>query len=173
MTTDNKKYYECSDLACGHREPIEGDVTSTNADRLNHVKNLSGEKITCGIVIGRFNPIHSSHELLIKTALEQYPKNHIVFVGSSNHPMSFRHIFNYTQRTSYIKEIFPDIRLMGLPDYHESDIVWINYIMDYIEAVFGGKIHHGPFFDAHLGNVSAQEGISKQLTQSEYLLSAC
>lgn len=86
------------------------------------------------VLVGRFNPIHNSHVHVINEMIKKYgQENCLVVVGSSNAGFSLRHFFSYHERREFIKKIFPDIRLVGLPDYH-NDSEWLAALDDIIRV---------------------------------------
>lgn len=108
------------------------------------------------VYVGRFNPIHVGHVSIIEKMLELYsPDNTLVIIGSSNTPQSLRHFFSYEERRSLIKKIFPDIRLVGLPDYAD-DKTWLYALNDILKLAnidvnntifFGGSNEDIRFFN--------------------------
>ena len=84
------------------------------------------------IYIGRFNPIHTGHGTVMKEMIKRYGvENCLVIIGSSNAPISLRHFFSYHERKQFIQKLFPDMRLAGLPDYH-NDREWLAALDDLI-----------------------------------------
>ncbi len=76
-----------------------------------------------GAFIGRFSPMHLGHEAQIRRMLEEFGGNHLLLVGSCSHDISFRHMFTLRDRMEFIRRVFPDAKLVGLPDF-ESDDDW-------------------------------------------------
>lgn len=74
-----------------------------------------------GVYLGRFSPMHRGHQVLIQKLLETYGERHVLLVGSCNHPVSFRHLFTYRDRCEFIQQVFPNARLIGLPDFDEDE----------------------------------------------------
>lgn len=85
---------------------------------------------TCfGAYVGRFSPMHLGHQLMIQKLLDTFGERHVVLVGSCSHAVSFRHLFTYNDRCEFIRAVFPQIRLVGLPDF-EEDSDWFNQLDD-------------------------------------------
>jgi len=81
---------------------------------------------TKGVYIGRFNPIHVGHGRVVRTMLNECGlKNSVIVIGSSNAEFSARNIFNYLDRTSFIKKLFPNSNVIGLPDFPDSNEAWL------------------------------------------------
>lgn len=78
-----------------------------------------------GVYVGRFSPIHKGHEKIIRKMIENHGvERSLIIIGSSNNGFSLRHFFSYKERRAFILSEFPDVRLVGLPDYHRDDI-WL------------------------------------------------
>lgn len=76
------------------------------------------------IYIGRFCPMHFGHQAIIGGVAKAAPNNHIIFVGSSNAPVTFRNLFSFTDRVDFIKAVYPQIRISGLPDFPGNNDAW-------------------------------------------------
>lgn len=88
-----------------------------------------GDKMN-GVFLGRLCPIHIGHEIVIKKMIEVCGiKNCLVIIGSSNASISIRNFFSYKERRNFLKTIFPDITVVGLPDYHNCD-EWLTALDD-------------------------------------------
>jgi cytidyltransferase-like protein len=89
-----------------------------------------------GIFVGRFSPLHLGHEAVINHMIEECGLDGcMVILGSSNNQMSFRHLFSYEERRSFLEKIFPGLKIIGLPDY-SSDHEWLLALNDILS--FGG-----------------------------------
>ena len=85
-----------------------------------------------GVFVGRFCPLHAGHEIVIHKLIEQYGVNNsLVIIGSSNHPLTIKYFFTYAERRSFIKTVFPSVRLVGLPDY-PTDAEWMDALDDLV-----------------------------------------
>ncbi|MFA5987136.1 MAG: adenylyltransferase/cytidyltransferase family protein [Candidatus Paceibacterota bacterium] len=108
-----------------------------------------------GVYVGRFNPIHKGHQAVIdKMLAEHSEKASLVIIGSSNAPVSLRHFFSYRERSDFIKKLYPNLKLIGLPDFGD-DHEWLNALDDTLRAVdfnptdvefFGGCVEDIRFF---------------------------
>jgi nicotinamide mononucleotide adenylyltransferase len=67
--------------------------------------------------------------MLASTGSEQS----MVIIGSSNAPFSLRNFFSYSERKSFLRAIFTEVRVMGLPDF-QSDELWLEALDDQLEA---------------------------------------
>lgn len=61
------------------------------------------------------------------------PECSLLVIGSSNADFSLRHFFSYHERKGFIRTLFPEIRIVGLPDYH-NDQEWLAALDDLILA---------------------------------------
>ena len=88
------------------------------------MKELS--KDNYGVMIGRFCPVHLGHEAMIKHMLCDYPADHIVIiVGSVSKPISFRNIFSFKERASFLMKVIPyECNVIGLSDFPTNE-EWI------------------------------------------------
>jgi nicotinic acid mononucleotide adenylyltransferase len=83
-----------------------------------------------GIFVGRFSPTQLGHEMVAKHMIEICGiENSLLVLGSSNASMSFRHLFSYENRRSFLKKIFGDIQIIGMPDY-PTDREWLMALDD-------------------------------------------
>ncbi len=86
------------------------------------------------IYVGRFNPIHVGHIRIIDEMLATHgPDNSLLVLGSSNADFSLRHFFSYHERKGFIQKLFPEIRIVGLPDYG-NDQEWLAALDDLIRV---------------------------------------
>ncbi len=82
-----------------------------------------------GVYVGRFSPLHLGHQVLIDKLLEAYGERHLILVGSCNHGISFRHLFTYNDRCEFIRTVYPQARVTGLPDF-DDDEEWFSLLDD-------------------------------------------
>jgi bifunctional NMN adenylyltransferase/nudix hydrolase len=88
-----------------------------------------------GAYVGRFNPIHLAHKHVLAEMLHQHgPQNSLLIIGSANTPWSLRHFFSYDERRGFIKKMFPDVRIVGIPDFPNSDLIWLQALDDMLHA---------------------------------------
>jgi nicotinamide mononucleotide adenylyltransferase len=67
--------------------------------------------------------------------LETAGDKSLVVIGSSNAPMSLRHFFSYRERREFLKTVFPQLRIVGIPDFW-NDKEWM-LALDDVLAVAG------------------------------------
>ncbi len=97
------------------------------------------------VYVGRFNPFHNGHAAVVGEMLKKHgAKNSLLVIGSSNAAFSLRHFFTYHERKQFIQKLFPDVKLVGLPDYH-NDKEWLSALDD-ILRVAGIDPRHVTFF---------------------------
>lgn len=85
---------------------------------------------TTGILIGRFQPIHSGHKEIIRQAKSQCT-NLVIIVGSANAARSIKNPYDYLERKAEIglfieHESIKDITIVPLNDYKYSNTQWIS-----------------------------------------------
>jgi len=101
-----------------------------------------------GIYMGRFSPLHLGHEFIIDQMLEKYDyHNSQLILGSCNSPLDYRNLFSYSDRHSFIKEIYPILDIIGLAD-HNSDEEWLLMLEDLI-TLMGCRKHEVEFFSGY------------------------
>lgn len=90
-----------------------------------------------GVMIGRFCPVHRGHEAMISAMAEEYGlHNAVVFIGSMNSPLSFRNIFSFQERETFLRMVLPPvIRIIGVPDFWNNE-AWIHAVDTQLR--FGG-----------------------------------
>ena len=90
-----------------------------------------------GFFVGRMNPIHIGHEAVINRMIEMCGIEHsVIVIGSCNAPASIRHFFSYNERRNFIRQLYPTVRIVGLPDYL-TDEEWLRALYDLMEAITG------------------------------------
>lgn len=86
------------------------------------------------VYVGRFNPFHNGHAAVVREMVDTHGvENCLLIVGSSNAGFSLRHFFSYQERKQFIQKVFPNIRLVGLPDYG-NDQEWLSALDDILRA---------------------------------------
>jgi cytidyltransferase-like protein len=88
------------------------------------------------IYLGRFCPIHKGHQSTLEKMLDKH-KQSMVLLGSCNAPWSLKNFFDYAERRSFVKTLYPNVKLAGLPDFAGDDNQWAINLIDIVEAVFG------------------------------------
>lgn len=91
-----------------------------------------------GILVGRFQTIHSGHEMMINKAVELC-ENVGVFVGSSQESRTDKNPFSYEERELMLKKIFSDaISVYPLPDIGVGNVSkWGDYVLQNVLNRFG------------------------------------
>lgn len=90
-----------------------------------------------GFFVGRLNPIHLGHEQIIDHMIKTCGiDNCTIIIGSSNAQTTLRHFFSYSERRDFIRKLYPDMQLLGLPDY-PSDEEWLVALYDIIDSISG------------------------------------
>ncbi|HCQ31463.1 TPA: hypothetical protein DIU27_03730 [Candidatus Collierbacteria bacterium] len=69
-----------------------------------------------GVLLGRFSPFHKGHQAQVDLMIkERGLENCMIIVGSAD-SYNHRTPFSYEQRREIIKQIYPEIRIVPLPD---------------------------------------------------------
>lgn len=87
------------------------------------------------VFIGRFNPLHKGHEIVIDEALKR-GKKVILMLGSAFIPRTLRDFLTFEERKELIRMVFPEDNLIILPvrDYMYNDTKWVNAIQRAVKA---------------------------------------
>jgi bifunctional NMN adenylyltransferase/nudix hydrolase len=78
------------------------------------------------VFIGRFQPIHKTHEAIINNALK-YSNKVIILVGSSNSPRTIKNPFLGRERIDMIKRLYPDdnVTCVEIQDSPYNENQWV------------------------------------------------
>ena len=96
------------------------------------------KKYRLGLVVGRFQIIHSGHEEIIRRAVELC-ETAGVFVGSSQESGTSKNPFTFEMRKDMLKDVFGDeIHVYPLPDLGAgNNCIWGNYVFQNVFERFG------------------------------------
>lgn len=96
-----------------------------SVDDISHdLRSLpEGKKL---IYIGRFCPMHFGHQAMIGGVSKAAPDNHLILVGSCNQPISYRNLFDFKDRLEFIRNVFPNLTIAGLPDFRGDNDSWFD-----------------------------------------------
>ncbi len=91
-----------------------------------------------GITVGRFQPFHNGHRMVIDKALELCEKVG-VFIGSSQESGTNKNPFSYELRKEIIKRIYGEsVYVYPLPDIGAgNNSVWGDYVLECVFERFG------------------------------------
>lgn len=98
---------------------------------------MSYKPFSLGIIVGRFQTLHSGHEYMIRTALELCDEVGI-YVGSSQEEGTAANPFPYKTRESLLKLLFGDrLNVFPLPDIGVgNNTKWGEYVLENVNARF-------------------------------------
>lgn len=91
--------------------------------------------MSLGVCIGRYSPVHFGH----MRNLDELQKLHgtsgsLVLLGSANAPLTSRNMFTYVERRSWIRTIYPNLRVAPLPDFG-NDHDWVIAVQDIVRLL--------------------------------------
>lgn len=91
-----------------------------------------------GILVGRFQTLHSGHEQMIETALALCRKVGI-FVGSSQESGTRKNPFPFELRREMLRALFDDrVEIYPLPDIGVGNVgAWGDYVLENVQKQFG------------------------------------
>lgn len=86
--------------------------------------------------IWRLNPMHLWHESIINSlSKEVIEAKFLQILWSSNAKFSLRHYFSYTERREFFKKVYPNVPVVGIPDY-KTDEEWLLALDDLLMSHF-------------------------------------
>lgn len=91
-----------------------------------------------GIIVGRFQTIHSGHEMMINKAVSLCDEVGI-FVGSSQEQGTAKNPYSYELRERLLSKLFGDsVRIFPLPDIGVGNVSkWGDYVLEQVYERFG------------------------------------
>lgn len=91
-----------------------------------------------GILVGRFQTLHSGHEMIIDKACELCDEVGI-FVGSSQESGTNKNPFSYGLRKDILLSVFGDkVKVFPLPDLGIGNVpAWGDYVLESVRERFG------------------------------------
>lgn len=95
-----------------------------------------------GYLLGRFQPMHIGHQLLIEEGIKQAGNGKfLVLIGSSQESGTVRNPFSYELRKKLIYEIYGDrVLICPIPDLsNENDVSpeWGRYVIECVKSYLG------------------------------------
>lgn len=87
---------------------------------------------TLGVFIGRFQPLHQGHQVVINNMINNTDRQ-LILIGSSNNTGTVRNPYSYETRSEQIKKMFPSITTAPLNDYLYNDAQWFTKVRSTIE----------------------------------------
>lgn len=78
-----------------------------------------------GVFIGRLQPMHEGHELIIQTMIDNTDKQ-LVLIGSANQSNTLKNPWSYAERRDNVKQKFPNVSVEPLNDYLYNDFKWLD-----------------------------------------------
>lgn len=101
-----------------------------------------------GVVLARMQPIHKTHEFLIRSSIKDNEKT-FVFIGSADKSRTKRNPFTFEERKLLIEKVFEKeiksekvelVKLDDLTDEDDEDVKsWGNYLYDSITNAISQK----------------------------------
>lgn len=119
------------------------------------MEKIYEKKDKFGVMVGRFSPLHKGHERIINTMINTYSAgNVLIVIGSTNCTLNSRNFFTLEERKSFFKILYPNIRIVGLQDFHNipkwlhslDKLLVHNNINPHETKFFGGSYKDVAFF---------------------------
>ena len=91
-----------------------------------------------GILVGRFQTLHTGHEMIIEKAIELCDEVGI-FIGSSQESGTNKNPFSYELRKEILENVFGDrVQIFPLPDLGVGNVAaWGDYVLENVTNRFG------------------------------------
>lgn len=87
-----------------------------------------------GIMVARCNPLHLGHEAVKNEMIRTFGIDDcMTMLGSANAGISMRHIFSYMERRNLIAKVYPDLKVIGIPDF-PTNAEWFRLLDDLLIA---------------------------------------
>lgn len=86
-----------------------------------------------GLIIGRFQPFHKGHSLLISTALAECERV-LLLLGGSNRAPNHLNPFTYEQRKSLVTQVYKEDERFAVHPLKDnpSDQLWVESVISYV-----------------------------------------
>lgn len=109
---------------------------------------------TTGIYVGRFQPIHKGHQLIIDTMIKNHDIDNIILIIGSTNRYDEKNPYSFELRKEFIQELYPNINIFPIEDVSD-DRIWLKNLFQiindnskYKEVVFyGGSLEDVYFYD--------------------------
>lgn len=110
---------------------------------------MSLEKPTWGVQLGRFAPYHKGHQLVTEALRARYGDRALVLIGSSNsfqgepprnereRVQMSRTPFTYEERRNMIVSVYPDLKVLPLPDVNPDPTQHDHTFRAWLEQIHG------------------------------------
>jgi len=71
-------------------------------------------------------PMHLGHQAIVNAMVRDAGdmEHCLLFLGSSNRPLSFKYLFSFRERHEIARTLFPKLRILGIPDF-PNDEDWL------------------------------------------------
>lgn len=98
------------------------------------------EDIKYGFLIGRFQPFHLGHRLIVEEIMADGLEP-ILLIGSIN-KLDDRNPLDQFQRQDIIRAVYPNIEMIPIPDIED----WNDWYNTVIEFIGGNRVKEGVFY---------------------------
>ncbi len=93
-------------------------------------------KIETGVFLSRLSPLYKGHQIIIDKMISDFgPNNSIIIMGSSN-VVNDRTPFTFEQRKQMVETIYPQIKIIPIPDVNPELITFEKDTLDlWLESI--------------------------------------
>lgn len=96
------------------------------------MQEITSENQEYAACVGRYAPLHIGHQVMFDYGFRVYPGRQLTILGSRDAPQSLRHLFSYEDRSEFIRGVYPQARIVGIPDYPTDD-AWFDRLDEELE----------------------------------------
>ena len=101
---------------------------------------MSDKQYDLLVFIGRFQPFHCGHKVVVDKALE-LANNVLVLIGGENQPRTVRNPWTFEERRKMVELVYPDVsrldtgnlRIKPLNDHTYNDDAWVKQVQERID----------------------------------------
>lgn len=108
--------------------------------------------------IGRFNPFHLGHKMVVDTMVKDN-EYCLILVGSANVCLTEKNPLTYIERASIIQSLYPNALVLPINDIGDDD-VWIQSVKEKVnEALSIFQLEHNHPVNIYCGGISRPEDL--------------
>ena len=86
-----------------------------------------------GVVLGRFQPLHKGHQLIIDKSLKECSKV-VILISSSQESRTYKNPLTFLERKKLIELVYPNITILPLKDLGVgNNCLWGDYIVNFLK----------------------------------------
>jgi len=120
-------------------------------------------KTKYNVYLGRFCPLHKGHEAIINSIVEKHGKENLLIMIGSSTSHNKRTPYTYEERAKMIRMIYPDAKIVGLPDSEPNKIFFREHtINEWLKSIKEVESEMNGEFKFFGGSVEDLSDLSKE-----------